>query len=62
MRANNHAGPNDDVDVEPVSGQPIEEAEKNLSRHATKDSSPPVGEESRTSVSANSDRGEQGEE
>lgn len=71
MRANNHAGPNDDVDVEPVSGQPIEEAEKNLSRHATKDSSPPIGEESRTSVSANnerphggtqSDRGEQGEE
>jgi hypothetical protein len=69
---NNQTMPNDDaVDVEPVSGQPIEEAEKNLSRHATKDSSPPIGEESRTSVSANderpvsgkqSNRGEQGEE
>jgi hypothetical protein len=37
-------------DIEPVTGQPIEEAEKNLSRHATKDSSPPVEEQSRTSV------------
>jgi hypothetical protein len=37
-------------DIEPVSGQPIEEAEKNLSRHTTKDSSPPVEEQWRTSV------------
>ena len=37
-------------DIEPVSGQPIDEAEKNLSRHATKESSPPVGEERRASV------------
>jgi hypothetical protein len=48
--AGNEAG-----DVEPVTGQPIEEAEKNLSRHATKDSSPPVGEERRTSVAAGDD-------
>lgn len=40
----------DDGDLEPVSGQPIDEAEKNLSSHATSDSSPPVGEEERTSV------------
>ena len=39
-------------EMEPVSGQPIEEAEKNLSRHTTKDSSPPIGEEWRTSVTA----------
>jgi hypothetical protein len=37
-------------DVDPVRGQPIEEAEKNLSRHSTKDSSPPVEEQWRTSV------------
>ena len=37
-------------DVDPVRGQPIEEAEKNLSRHSTKDSSPPVDEQWRTSV------------
>jgi len=37
-------------DVDPVHGQPIEEAEKNLSRHSTKDSSPPVEEQWRTSV------------
>jgi hypothetical protein len=42
----------DGGDIEPVSGQPIDEAEKNLSRHATKDSSPPVGEEWRASVTA----------
>jgi hypothetical protein len=28
-------------------GQPVEEAEDNLSRHATKDSSPPVAEQGR---------------
>jgi hypothetical protein len=37
-------------DIDPVTGQPIEEAEKNLSRHTTKDSSPPVEEQWRTSV------------
>jgi hypothetical protein len=37
-------------EIEPLTGQPIEEAEKNLSRHATKDSSPPVDEQWRTSV------------
>jgi hypothetical protein len=39
-----------DGDIDPVRGQPIEEVEKNLSRHATKDSSPPIDEQSRTSV------------
>ena len=40
-------------DREPVTGQPIEEAEKNLSRHATRDSSPPVDQQWRTSVMGN---------
>ena len=37
-------------DVDTARGQPIEEAEKNLSRHSTKDSSPPVEGQWRTSV------------
>jgi hypothetical protein len=39
-------------DVDPATAQPIEEAEKNLSRHTTADSSPPVDEQWRTSVHA----------
>jgi hypothetical protein len=31
-----------------TTGQPVEEAEDNLSRHSTKDSSPPVAEQGRT--------------
>jgi hypothetical protein len=34
--------------VDRRTGQPIEEAEDNLSRHSTKDSSPPVAEQGRT--------------
>lgn len=37
-------------DVEAETGQSIEEAEKNLSRHATRNSSPPVDEQWRTNV------------
>lgn len=37
-------------DVDQVRGQPIEEAEKNLSRHSTRNSSPPLDEQSRTNV------------
>lgn len=37
-------------DIDRKTGEPIEEAEDNLSRHSTKDSSPPVGEQERTSV------------
>jgi hypothetical protein len=37
-------------DLDPLRGQPIEESEKNLSRHSTKDSSPSVEEQWRTSV------------
>jgi hypothetical protein len=37
-------------DVDAQTGQPAEEAEDNLSRHSTKDSSPPVGAEKRTTV------------
>ena len=37
-------------DVDPVRGQSIEEAEKNLSRHATRNSSPLVDEQWRTNV------------
>jgi hypothetical protein len=39
-------------DIDAATGQPIEEAEKNLSRHTTADSSPPVEEQWRTSVQA----------
>ena len=42
-------------EIEERTGQPIEDAEKNLSRHTTKDSSPPVKEQSRTSVSLDKD-------
>lgn len=42
----------DRSEIEPTTGQPIEEAEKNLSRHATRNSSPPVDEQWRTSVKA----------
>ena len=37
-------------DIDQSREQPIEEAEKNLSRHSTKDSSPPVEEQWRTNV------------
>jgi hypothetical protein len=37
-------------DIDRKTGQPVEEAEDNLSRHSTKDSSPPVEEQERTSV------------
>lgn len=40
------AGPS----IDSKTGQPIEEAEDNLSRHSTADSSPPVEEQERTSV------------
>ncbi|HEY0375691.1 MAG TPA: hypothetical protein VGC87_01900 [Pyrinomonadaceae bacterium] len=43
-------GENDEVEIEPISGQPILEAEKNLTRNTTKDSSPPVGEEEQATV------------
>jgi hypothetical protein len=46
-------------DIEPVSGQTTLEDEKNLSRHATKDSSPPIEEQWRTSVAVD-DAGEAG--
>lgn len=36
------------ADADPKTGQPIEEAEDNLSRHSTKNSSPQVGEQGRT--------------
>jgi hypothetical protein len=48
--------------IDSRTGQPIEEAEKNLSRHATADSSPPVDEEWRTTVHADNESREQGEE
>jgi hypothetical protein len=37
-------------DMDDKTGQPIEEAEKNLSRHSTRDSSPPRDEKERTTV------------
>jgi hypothetical protein len=47
-------------DIETVSGQPILDAEKNLTRNTTKDSSPPVGEESQATVPRD-ERGEDGD-
>jgi hypothetical protein len=49
-RSENDAPESDEVEIEPISGQPILEAEKNLTRNTTKDSSPPVGEEAHTTV------------
>jgi hypothetical protein len=37
-------------DIDSKTGQPIEDAEDNLSRHSTVDSSPPVEKQERTSV------------
>ncbi len=37
-------------DADALMEQPIEEAEKNLSRHSTSDSRPSAGEQERTSV------------
>ncbi len=37
-------------DIDSRTGQPIEEAEDNLSRHSNADSAPPVEEQARTSV------------
>jgi hypothetical protein len=50
----------DGGEIEPVSGQPILDAEKNLTRNTTKDSSPPVGEEGRATVPQDK-RGENGD-
>jgi hypothetical protein len=50
----------DGGEMESVSGQPILDAEKNLTRNTTKDSSPPVGEEGRATVSKDK-RGEDGD-
>ncbi|HEY0408043.1 MAG TPA: hypothetical protein VGC89_20065 [Pyrinomonadaceae bacterium] len=41
---------NDADETDARTGQPVEEEEKNLSRHSTKDSSPPVEEQDRTTV------------
>jgi len=38
------------ADIDRKTGQPVEEAEDNLSRHSTKDSSPPVEEQDRTTA------------
>ncbi len=42
--------------IDNSTGQPIEEAEDNLSRHATKDSSPQVAEQGRTTETIDEDR------
>ncbi len=46
--------PSDDAgetaELDAQTGQPVEEAEKNLSRHSTSDSSPSIEEQARTSV------------
>lgn len=42
------AGAGSGPSLDKTTGQPVEEAEDNLSRHSTKDSSPPVAEQGRT--------------
>ena len=47
-------------EIDEATGQPFEDAEKNLSRHSTADSSPPVAEQERTTTKApQEDEGEQ---
>lgn len=60
MRAREESGLAADVDAR--TGQPIEETEKNLSRHVNANSSPPVEEQWRTTVEAENESREQGEE
>jgi hypothetical protein len=43
------------ADVDARTGQPVEDAEKNLSRHTTKDSSPAIEEQGRTTVPKDED-------
>jgi hypothetical protein len=45
-----------------TTGQPVEEAEDNLSRHSTKDSSPPVAEQGRTTEKETAERPRTGSE
>ena len=49
----------DDADQAPErdtsTGQPVKEAEKNLSRHSTSDSSPSIEEQERTTLPGNND-------
>jgi hypothetical protein len=47
---NNDSSGKTGPDIDSKTGQPVEEAEDNLSRHSTADSSPPVEEQQRTSV------------
>jgi hypothetical protein len=48
LNQSNDAGQSAELDER--TGQPVEEAEKNLSRHSTSDSSPPIEEQDRTTV------------
>jgi hypothetical protein len=48
--------------IDNTTGQPIEEAEDNLSRHATKDSSPTVPEQGRTTEKLDEDQPRAGSE
>ncbi|HEX8492756.1 MAG TPA: hypothetical protein VF658_07950 [Pyrinomonadaceae bacterium] len=40
----------DNVETDTRTSQPVEEEEKNLSRHSTSDSSPSIAEQERTTV------------
>ncbi|HEY6186713.1 MAG TPA: hypothetical protein VIW80_03470 [Pyrinomonadaceae bacterium] len=48
--------------LDETTGQPVEEAEDNLSRHSTKDSSPPVAEQGRTTEKGTTERPRAGSE
>jgi hypothetical protein len=50
LSVNNNPGFRSGPDIDSKTGQIVEEAEDNLSRHSTEDSHPPVAEQERTSV------------
>lgn len=50
MNTDKASGGKASPDIDSKTGQPIEEAEDNLSRHSTADSSPPIEEQERTSA------------
>lgn len=57
MSEENHSRREEEVtaragDIDTRTGQPVEESEKNLSRHSNKNSNPAAGEQWRTTVEA----------
>lgn len=49
------ADTHDAAEMDTKTGEPVEEGEKNLSRHSTGDSAPPIAEQERTTVRRDED-------